>query len=321
MRITKLQVNNYRLLKNLDLDLEKDLSLVIGKNNCGKTSLLSVLNKFIGGQSSNNNFSYDDFNTDFKTLLFKAVEDGGVTWKDEHTKGIELYLFICFDEKDNLSNIRPLFFDLDPENNMAILKFEYTIEPDDLMLLIKSFNSYFDRFKSDPKHKKSNCFDNFIREKHRRYFQIFKKAIRYDKEYKTLLSNEYKLFDATSPIDIGKIISFKYISARRDIENRDSDGTLSSLSARYYEKTKPDEESPAIQNFEDTLLETDASLTEIYQNLFNNVIEKVKKFGGIRENETIVKFISTLSQQQLLKGNTTVVYEAEDYNCQKATMV
>lgn len=39
MKIKKLQINNYRMLKNLNFDLENELSLVIGKNNCGKTSL------------------------------------------------------------------------------------------------------------------------------------------------------------------------------------------------------------------------------------------------------------------------------------------
>jgi len=313
MRLTKVQVNNFRMLKELDLDLEENLSLVIGKNNCGKTSLISVLDKFIGGKSSSNNFTYDDFNSSFKTTLFKIIEDDGVSWEDIQSKGIELYLFIRYDETDNFFNIRPLFFDLDPDNNMVILKFEYTIESDRLMSLIEAFNNYYSRFKVNPECKKSECFDYFIKDRHRRYFQIYKKAIRYDMAHNTASDGEYKLFDATSPLDVSKILSFKYIGARRDTENKDNDGTLSSLSGKYYEKTKPNEESPTIQKFEDALLETDISLTEIYQGLFDNVIKKVKKFGGIRENETIVKFISTLSQQQLLKGNTTVVYEADNY--------
>jgi len=35
MKINKIEINNFRLLKNLKLDLEEDLSLVIGKNNTG----------------------------------------------------------------------------------------------------------------------------------------------------------------------------------------------------------------------------------------------------------------------------------------------
>lgn len=313
MKLMKIVVNNYRMLKNLELDLEQDLSLVIGKNNCGKTSLLSVLNKFIGGQSASNNFNYDDFNIDFKTTLFNAIENSGVSWDSIQPQGIEIYLYISYGESDNLANIRPLMLDLDPSNNISILKFEYVLDKDALKSLIEAFSKYYLRFKDDPNCKldKPTCFENFIKNKHRQFFKINKKTILYDPINKRPSETEYRLLD--SSVDISKIICFKYISARRDTVNKDNDGTLSSLSGRYYEKTKTNDNDPTIQKFEDALLETDTSLTTIYQGLFQNVVKKVKKFGGIKENETVVKIISTLSQQQLLKGNTTVVYEAENH--------
>ena len=56
MKVFKIEIENYRLLKDFSMDLEKDLSLVIGKNNTGKTSILSVLDKFLG-HSDRNKFS------------------------------------------------------------------------------------------------------------------------------------------------------------------------------------------------------------------------------------------------------------------------
>ena len=111
------------MLKRIDIDLEENLSLIIGKNNCGKTSFLSILNKFIGSQSSTNNFTYNDFNSDFQDSLFDAINDDQLSWEKLNIKGIELYLFIEYDETDNLSNIQPLMLDLDPDNNIVILKF------------------------------------------------------------------------------------------------------------------------------------------------------------------------------------------------------
>lgn len=40
MHISKITVRNYRLLKDFSVDLEENLSLIVGKNNSGKTSLL-----------------------------------------------------------------------------------------------------------------------------------------------------------------------------------------------------------------------------------------------------------------------------------------
>lgn len=65
MKITKIIINNFRLLKNTEIELEEDLSLIIGKNNCGKTSVLSALAKFYGDQKSTVSFHYNDLNIDF----------------------------------------------------------------------------------------------------------------------------------------------------------------------------------------------------------------------------------------------------------------
>jgi predicted ATP-dependent endonuclease of OLD family len=41
MKIKKIEVENFRLLKTFSIDLENELFLLSGKNNTGKTSILS----------------------------------------------------------------------------------------------------------------------------------------------------------------------------------------------------------------------------------------------------------------------------------------
>lgn len=72
MKISLIKVNNYRLLKDFELDLEGVLSLIIGKNNCGKTSLLSVLERFL--VSDQNNFSFNDLNISAQKELKDKIE-------------------------------------------------------------------------------------------------------------------------------------------------------------------------------------------------------------------------------------------------------
>ena len=155
MKIKKLQINNYRMLKDLDFDLEDELSLVIGKNNCGKTSLLSALEKFIGSQSSSNNFTFDDFNSDFQDSLFNAINDNGTSWSALTIKGIELFIYIEYDDSDNLSNIQPLMLDLDPNNNIVILKLEYTLSD-------QMFHQLFDDFSKYSKKYEGNLIDDKV---------------------------------------------------------------------------------------------------------------------------------------------------------------
>lgn len=192
MKVKKIHIENYRMLKRIDIDLEENLSLIIGKNNCGKTSFLSILNKFIGSQSSTNNFTYNDFNSDFQDSLFDAINDDQPSWEKLNIKGIELYLFIEYDETDNLSNIQPLMLDLDPDNNIVILKFEYTISEQKFIKLISDFNTYCKKFEKEPDYSKSEVFDIFMRAKHRKYFEMLKKAILFDRNVGAMLTPAQK---------------------------------------------------------------------------------------------------------------------------------
>ncbi len=92
MKIIKIEVENFRLLKNFSMDLEEDLSLVIGKNNTGKTSILSVLDKFLNEKSK---FSYDDLNIDFKNELEAFIKSNDVP-EEFQSKGIKLKIYIEF---------------------------------------------------------------------------------------------------------------------------------------------------------------------------------------------------------------------------------
>lgn len=314
MKISKMVINNFRLLKSTEIDLEKELSLIIGKNNCGKTSVLTVLTKFLGEQSTTNNFNYDDFNIDFQNELFQCVDENVEKWRGRKCQGIELYIFIQYDDTDNLANISSFMLDLDPDNKMVVLKLEYILDDTGVLTLKESFEKYYERFKNDKKNKlsKRECYDKFMHLRSRQFFKIIYKAVLFDKTTEKIFSDVFRVIDKRK-IDLSKIISIKYIAAKRETVNKENDGTLSSLSSKYYEKIKGNDENPVIQSFEDALVNTDISLSKVYEGLFENVIGKVKKFGGIRENETTVKIISTLGQQQLLKDNTTMVYEAGNH--------
>lgn len=120
MKIIKIEVENFRLLKNFSMDLEEDLSLVIGKNNTGKTSILSVLDKFLNEKSK---FSYDDLNIDFKNELEAFIKSNDVP-EEFQPKGIKLKIYIEYNEADDLSNVSRVLMDLDPDNNKIVLGFE-----------------------------------------------------------------------------------------------------------------------------------------------------------------------------------------------------
>jgi putative ATP-dependent endonuclease of OLD family len=319
MKIKKIKVNNFRLLKSFELDLEKELSLAIGKNNCGKTSLLSILDKFIGTKANTSSFSFDDFNIDFQKEIKSKVE-----LEEEQPYSymeISLKLFIEYDESDNLSNLSKLMLDLDPNNKTIVLKFEYSLLEADFKKMKDDYKDFLQKqnIENSTDSRNVNLDQNlalpkktiidFLKNHHKKYFKSFKKSIGYDVSTSTEIENEY-IDIVKEKISIDKIINFKTISAKRNVSNIDSDKTLSILSSNYYKKKEEKEqESDKIQEFKDALSKTDIHLNEIYSGLFEKVIEKVGRFGGINKGDSIIKIESTLQHKELLKDNTTVMYD------------
>lgn len=126
MYISRVDIYNYRLLNKTVVSCEKDLSLIIGKNNCGKTSFLSVLSKCVGNKGEVSNFDFNDFSTSFQKKLYEVVK-GKVSFEEEELTGIRVDFYIKYNEKDDLTNISKLMLDLEPENTVVILRYEYVL--------------------------------------------------------------------------------------------------------------------------------------------------------------------------------------------------
>lgn len=60
MKIKKIKIKNFRLLHNISLQLEDETTVVVGRNNCGKTSLSDIIRKFLSERST---FEIEDFSS------------------------------------------------------------------------------------------------------------------------------------------------------------------------------------------------------------------------------------------------------------------
>ncbi len=208
--------------------------------------------------------------------------------------------------------------DLDPDNKIVVLGFEYTVSQDNFNILKDDYNKYkSSRMEMDKNLKQKdklaeNYFNDFIKDEYKRYFGNSRKSIAYD--FKNKQENDRENIDLDKDkINLSKIISLKSISARRSVSNVDTDSTLSVLSSKYYERIEEDDNPKSvIEDFKNKISETDRQLDNIYDNLFNDIVTKVKKFGGVRAGDSLIKIVSSLTRKELLKGNTTEMYNHND---------
>lgn len=60
MIIKEVKIKNYRLLKDVTMTLDDRSTLVVGRNNTGKTSLAEIFRSFLSGPVPK--LKYEDFN-------------------------------------------------------------------------------------------------------------------------------------------------------------------------------------------------------------------------------------------------------------------
>lgn len=296
MKISKIKITNYRLLKDFSIDIKENLSLIVGKNNSGKTSFLSLLEKFL--KNNQNCFSFDDFNLDFQKDIIKAVDSECSLLKEPK---INLKIYIEYGDVDGELKNLPMV-SLDSSKNVTVLSFDYILTKEK-----------FEELKNDI--NESNLLEmsaqEFLLKFHNKYFE---------KKYSVLDSENEENSEIIDYSDVKKIINFKTIKAKRDVANEEGDNNksnkiLSKMSHRYFSNSDDPGEKDKI-DLQKTLRQTDDKLTKAYEKTFKSVTDSIKSFGHAPE----IKIKSILEAVNVLKDNTAVIYNEnscelpEDYN-------
>lgn len=177
MFLSKITVQNFRLLKDFSIDLEKELSLIIGKNNSGKTSLLYLLDKIFHWRDKGGCIHIDDFNLDYKkSLVDMLVKDEVIDEKEYQEDGVRLRLYIKYNDDDDLSNVGLIMMDLDENNYYVVLGYDYVLPYEAYCRLREKAKANADKHKTSIQEEVEKLLDKSIVN----YFVLRRKSIAYD---------------------------------------------------------------------------------------------------------------------------------------------
>lgn len=311
MEIKKAVVKNFRILKDLEVDFQKGLSLIVGKNNSGKTSFLIILEKFLPDEHSNPSpFTFDDLNIDSQNKLVEMVVDQKrcLSPKEYQEIFLSLKIILSYDSNDKIGNASKIILDLDTTNQHLVMDFKHQLEYKKYKELFQDFKEYNKSDKRGDKNEREN-FCTFLRKYFKKYFftKIF--ALEY--------GNEKNSKEIDNKI-VRSIISLQTVSAKRDVKNEEGRGqSLSTLAEKYYDATFSENTMPS--SLQKGLKSADIELDKIYKETFEPMIQDVKAMS-YNSAETEISVLSSLSEKNILQENTTVKYKLgasylpEDYN-------
>lgn len=130
MYIHKATINNFRLLANVELALERDSTVIVGRNNSGKTSLAEVIRRFL--KDPNPSFQIEDFSNasydGFCDALCAKNEGKDDVKVRRLIPSIELRLFVRYDNTLPLGPLSEFVIDLEPASDEALVVVRYELK-------------------------------------------------------------------------------------------------------------------------------------------------------------------------------------------------
>lgn len=311
MKIRKITVKNFRLLEDIFINLEEDITLIVGKNNTGKTSLFEAIHL---ATSLNGKFTFEDFSLKsyeiFKSSysLYLSSLKGDITdeRKDSIEKQVQLTIpkiqiafEIEYDKKmDSLNELSEFITDLEDARNDATICVSY--EPQNTLRLFQSF---------DKREDESLDLITYLKDNLNIYYKLRCYAV--DKQrpqYKREIEDNFRL-------KIQKVVLFESIKAMRvlDDTNDDSKRTLAKGFSSYYKQR--DRTNQDVLSLEEALKKVSTVLREKYKIILDRILNQLGAFGAstpITIPEIAIE--SQFDSEMVINNNIRYFYKQGEIN-------
>ena len=297
MYIKKLTIKNFRLLQDVELYLEEKTTVIVGRNNSGKTSLTDLFRRLM--ERSGPHFNLEDFSLYVYEQFWLAFE---LNQRGEEENIIretlpEIWIQMTIEYGDNNDDLGPLssfIIDIDRNCTTAKVNIIYSLEDGKIQAL-------FD----DLEYEKPKFF-NAMKERIPRLFTAHVEA-----EDPNDPTNRISL----EWFDVRALLQSGFINAQRALDDtsRTEKAVLGKILETLFTSATSDTANPDDQDTADQLK---TAVSDIQDGLDSNFNEQLTKliptfnlFGYPGLSDPNLCTETVLRVEQLLSNNTTVGYE------------
>ena len=305
MRVESAHIKGYRLFEDESISFDDSTTIIVGRNNSGKTSFVELFYKFFGSGKPAK-FSVDDFSRNQR----KSLQEAANTWQQSQESTAEelrdglasleneaidklpeitLEIEFSYNDSESATPLADLILDLDPERHDALLSCRYYVKKPQEFLRDFSESHY----------------DDILEFARRRMGHFTCEYTAIDKEDR---SNRRSL----QLSDVYKALSCDFIYAQTLFDDTalDKGHGLSKGFEQYYNKLTSNEET--LDQLEDAIKNISEQLDGEYATLFKSVFDDLNTFGvnGMSALQTVA-VRSSFKPETLMKDSTKVFYRDE----------
>lgn len=306
MHIEKVRIEGFRLLEDVEIMLEETSTVIVGRNNSGKTSLTDVFDRFSG--EAGPRFRLEDFSAGIRTkfIAAKALRDSGATPEAvlSALPRIAVTLSFSYDAgAADLGPLSPFIIDLDTACTTAIVRVEYAATLATLHLLLDI----------PPAESGANVTGHF----YRCLRELLPKAytVRVVAIDPTDLTNQRNLEGVA---ELAALIQCGFVRAQRTLDHaRQGDpDVIGRLLSTLYKTANSPTAAAADKVLAANLKASVDSIEKEIQNSFDEMLKgllpALEVFGFPGLNDTELRPETSLNVEALLSDHTKIVYTGSD---------
>jgi len=319
MKINCFRIQNFRRFKNILVDVESDISILVGANNSGKTSATHALDMFVNNQKDK--FTIYDFNSSCWSIINNIGDNPDQSIIDDiELPQISLDLWFNIRETD-LHRVLYLLPDLTWEGSIIGLRIVFQPKSS-RETLVRFMESKAKVAKYVPKEKDKkykpwpkNLIDflskHLSQEYEFRYYSLdqskFDEEFNQKENYTPLLLQN----DKSKPL-VKSLLRVDTLHAQRYLSDQASNARSEDLSkclSRFYKRNleKREDDHDALS----ALFDSETQLNEHLKSVFNDMLERLGELGypGVSNPHLVIK--SALNPTTIMNQDTKVHYSMD----------
>lgn len=303
MRVEKVRIEGFRLLDDVEITLEPSSTVIVGRNNSGKTSLTDVFDRFAGGHGPR--FRLEDFaagnRAKFATAKQLRSEGADADTVLAALPKIAVTLTMRYDQDAaDIGTLSPFIIDLDEQSTVAIARVEYSAST-------QTLNALFQFPPAAEGEEWVIPFYRSLRESVPKAYAAHLSAIDPTDATNT------RSFDSLAPL--AALLQCGFIRAQRTLDQSkkgDTDviGKLLGELFRTANELTAAEADQQLANALKTSVETiEKDIQTNFDEMVKNLLPALQLFGFPSLNDTELRPETSLDVEALLSDHTKILYE------------
>ncbi|MCE1189536.1 MAG: AAA family ATPase [Ignavibacteria bacterium] len=312
MRIEKITVKNFRLLQEISITLDKKTTVIVGRNNSGKTSLTELFRRIVADTAPK--FTLDDFNSTVHNDLWEAFRLLRENHEEQEIRNklptIEIQLILSYDdstEDEDLGVLSEFIIDLDPSIKQVIAVMKYRLKDGAIEGLFQGLEFS----KTSESDKQKSTFFRIINERITHY---------YTAELLTIDPTDQNNFKSVELSKFRMLFQAGFINAQRgldDTTHKEKD-VLGKILGALFSVTQQDNASEGDKENSRKLNQIVAEMQDKVDTSFNEQLTQIlpvlSMFGYPGLADPQLQTVTTLDTQRLLDTHTKIRYKGINSN-------